>query len=363
MNILEICSGTYVNGAIVHCLLLSRELARRGHRVTVVCRGESWLARQLAADVVEPVWSSLRRWPSDELRRIADVARTRQIEVIHTHLSSGHYFGILLHFLTGIPCVATAQSRHFQLHWMFNDYVVAVSEATRRYQHWCNFVSPVRLETIHNFIDLRGAAAVPADARSRLRASLAVDDSSELIGAVGDVVRRKGLIYLVGALPQILRAVPDAWLVVVGPQKPGGYADQVKMEADRLGVASRILWTGRRDNVYEILAALDLTVLASLEESLPLAVLEAMAAGLPVVATRVGGIPECVKDGETGILVPPANSQALAAAITRLLQDPAQRRQFGAAGRRYVHEHFSPESQIVRIEEVFARVIRQRKAA
>ena len=153
MKIMEIVSGTRVNGAILHCLLLSRELVRRGHQVTLVCRPGSWISRQMVDGPIDAFRSDLHRWPPDELRRIAGVIRQRQIDVIHTHTSRANFFGILLRWMTGVPSVATAHSRHVQLHWMFNDRVIAVSEADRRYQRTHNLVRGSRIETIHNFID------------------------------------------------------------------------------------------------------------------------------------------------------------------------------------------------------------------
>ena len=122
-------------------------------------------------------------------------------------------------------------------------------------------------------------------------------------------------------------------------------------------------WTGQRPDVHAIMAALDLYALPSLEESFPLSILEAMAAGLPVVATTVGGVPECVADGETGLLVPPADSDRLADAIIQLATDPLRRTEMGRAGRRRVLERFSAESQTRCIEEVFAGAAQRRRSA
>jgi glycosyltransferase involved in cell wall biosynthesis len=363
MNIMEIVSGTPVNGAILHSLLLTRQLICRGNRVTMVCRPGAWIGQQLLAEGVEVIWSDLHRWPTDELRRVAAIVRERQIDVIHTHMSRAHFFGVLLRWFTRVPCVATAHSRHFQLHWMLNDWVIAVCDATRNYHRRYNLVRANRIETIHNFIDHGRMDEVPHDARPRLRASFGVEPSWPLLGAIGDVVPRKGLIHLVTAMPEVLAAVPDARLLVVGDPADTEYVAQAKAIAEQSGIASRVLWAGRRDDVAEILTALDLFVLPSLEESFPLAILEAMAAGLPVVATTVGGIPECVEPGVTGTLVPPTDSHALAEAIVRLLRQPGLRQQFGEAARRRVRTNFSAESQTPRIEAVFSRVRNQRQAA
>ena len=133
----------------------------------------------------------------------------------------------------------------------------------------------------------------------------------------------------------------------------------LREEAERLGVAQRILWTGSRNDVPQLMAALDVCVVASLKETLSQVVLEAMAAGVAVVATAVGGIPECVVSGETGLLVPPRDSDALARALIDLLGDSARRRAFGEAGRRRVCEHFSAEKYLSSFEAAVQRLTRQ----
>jgi glycosyltransferase involved in cell wall biosynthesis len=167
----------------------------------------------------------------------------------------------------------------------------------------------------------------------------------------------------VAAMRRILDCLPAARLAVVGDLRDVDYLRQVRSDAERLGVASQILWLGHRDDVRELMPALDVYLQPSLAEPLGLAILEAMAVELPVVASDVGGIPEVVVRGETGILVPPADSAALAGAVIALMQDPAARRAMGLAGRQRVLREFSPENQVARIESVLARVARRRQAA
>jgi glycosyltransferase involved in cell wall biosynthesis len=184
-----------------------------------------------------------------------------------------------------------------------------------------------------------------------------------LIGVIGDVIPRKGAHYLVAALPRIIAAAPDTRLVLVGSLGPDDYVQGIRATARRMAVAPRVIMTGHRDDVDQVMAALDVCVLPSVDEPLGMSVLEAMAAGVPVVASDVGGLPECLGHGRTGILVPPADSNALAEAIIRLLGNPQQRRELGEDGRKWVHERFSAESQTPRIEAVFRRVTRCRRAA
>jgi glycosyltransferase involved in cell wall biosynthesis len=364
VRILEITSAPEVNGAVIHCLRLSRELARRGHEVFVACRPGAWIERQLAGGPIEVIRSDLHRWPLDELSRMASIVRKKNVEIIHTHMSRAHFFGVLLRWFAGVPCVATAHNRLLQLHWMFNDHVIAVSEATRRFQHRVNLVRNSRLTTIPNFIDDRSVPSLTPARRAAVRAQIGADEASLLLGVVGAIIPRKGQIYLVRALPKILAACPKARLVLVGTTEfTSDYVSQVRDEADRLGVASHIVWTGHRDDAAEIMSALDLFVLPSLEESLPLTILEAMATGLPIVATAVSGVPEVVRPNETGILVPPRDCNALADAILALLADPERRRQFGQAGQRLVKTHHSIGTQVTAIEQVLAAVAGHRRAA
>lgn len=367
MNILEIVSAKDVNGAVIHCLALCRALAARGHDVTLLCRPGAWVAEQIApGDNVRVLLSSLDRWPLSELRRIARIARHElRIDVIHTHMTRAHHFGVFLRRLSGIPVVATAHSQRVQPQWLFNDKIISVSEATRRWHRTHNLVPSGRIETVHGFVDYERFAAPVTEAAAQVRASLNVAPGAPLVGLIGDVVPRKGQMVLVRALPKVLAAVPNVQAVIVGPPKgSSGYEAQARAEAGRLGVEGALIWAGYRSDVREIMAALDVYVLASFSEMFPVSLLEAMAAGLPVVATRQGGVPECVVDGESGLLVLPGDAGALADAVVRVLQMPLVERQaMGERARETVRTRFTLESQVPKIEAVLARVATGRTKA
>ena len=213
------------------------------------------------------------------------------------------------------------------------------------------------------FIDRRQLAAATPEARSHGRGRLGLDESTPLLGIVGTVGRRKGMLHAVQAMPRILSAHPKTRLAVVGSLSHSEYVDQVRALARQLRVDSHVLWLGQRDDVHELMPAMDVYLQPSLDEPLGLSILEAMASGLPVVATRVGGIPEVIVPGETGLLVPPANGDALADATIALLDDPTRRQQYGAAGRARVLAQFAPDALVPRIEAVFQRVVHPRRAA
>jgi glycosyltransferase involved in cell wall biosynthesis len=166
---------------------------------------------------------------------------------------------------------------------------------------------------------------------------------------VGRLCAVKGQRDAIAALPLLGRA--DVTLLLAGEDIEGGgaYLDALERQASQLGVRDRVRFLGRRDDVPALLAAADALVLPSWQEGLPLVVLEAMAAGVPVVATSVGGTPEAVVDGETGLLVPPRDVPALTAAIDTLLDDPERARRLGEAGRRRVRERFDAAESTRRI--------------
>jgi len=297
----------------------------------------------------------------DQLIRIGRLSQREHVDVIHTHLSRANFFGQTLSWLSGIPCVATAHNHCIQLNWMFHDRVIAPSKATGRFQRIYNFVRASRLEIVHNFVDHRCFPDNPGKARPDIRAALGIDGECLVIGIVGDIVPGKGLIYLISSLTKIKSVIPSVRLLVVG-DGPSEYMRKAKSKADRLGVSSSILWAGHRTDIPEILSALDLFVLPSLDESLSIAVIEAMAAGLSVVATSVGGLPEVVVPYKTGFLVPPANHVALSAAIITMLKDKNLRRRFGESGRKRVLKSFSIETQLPKIESCLYRVSKHRKS-
>jgi glycosyltransferase involved in cell wall biosynthesis len=160
----------------------------------------------------------------------------------------------------------------------------------------------------------------------------------------------KGHRHLIAAMPAILDESPDAWLAIVGE---GTEADALRAQAASLGIAGRVVFTGRRDDVTAITADLTIALLPSLREAQGISILEAMALRRPVVAAAVGGIPEVITDGLDGLLVPPAESAALAAAVVRLIRDRGLRERIGEAGYRTVADRFSIDAQVRRVEEVY----------
>jgi len=196
-----------------------------------------------------------------------------------------------------------------------------------------------------------------------LREEYGMEPHSQIVGVVGRLELEKGHPTLLEAWPHVLRACPDAYLMVVGE---GSRYDALQEIARELEIAHRVVFTGRRDDIPAVTAAFDVAVLPSHREAQGLTILEAMALSRPVVASNVGGIPEMIQDGVTGLLVPPQDPPALATAIVRLLSDHQLADVLGRAGHDLVHDRFCVEIMVNAVEDLYdegARALRPREVA
>jgi len=241
------------------------------------------------------------------------------------------------------------------------DRLIAVSKAIERKIDAEGRNVGVPISLIYNGVDLDRYA--PQEPCSTLRDEYGMEPGSQTVGVVARLEAEKGHPTLFEAWPQVLRAVPDAYLLVVGE---GSQREVLERQARDLRIAHRVVFTGRRDDVPAVTAALDVAVLPSYREAQGLSVLEAMALSRPVVASRVGGIPEMIDDGISGLLVPPHDASALAAAITRLLVDHSYADLIAQRGHDTVHERFCVEIMVQSIEAIYeegARAVRPAEVA
>jgi glycosyltransferase involved in cell wall biosynthesis len=199
------------------------------------------------------------------------------------------------------------------------------------------------------------ARFAPGAHREAVRKEIGVDRHAPLVGVVGRLETQKGHVYLLDAWPEVMRARPDARLLLVGD---GSLRQALMAQAARLGVLDSVLFTGFRSDVPRILDALDVLALPSLHEGMPLTVIEAAAAACPVVATAVDGTPEVVRDGETGHLVPPADPAALSRALLDVLRDPDAAARMGREACRWARERFDVNAHVEATARVYREVAR-----
>jgi glycosyltransferase involved in cell wall biosynthesis len=194
------------------------------------------------------------------------------------------------------------------------------------------------------------SVADPAEARRRL----GLPNASPLLLSIGRLAPQKGHKYLIGALPQVLREFPETKLAIVGE---GWLRDSLETQARALGVEEQVVFLGKRTDVPDLFAACDAFVFPSLFEGLGVSLLEACYAGCACISTTAGPIPEIIEDGSNGILVPPADSDALGRAVLRLARDPGLARQLGTKARARARLQFMLPDKVSELQSIYSRIL------
>jgi glycosyltransferase involved in cell wall biosynthesis len=305
--------------------------------------------------------------------RFARHLSRRAIQIVHAYNFYGNVFAIPPARLAGTP-VVIASIRDLGL------YLTPLQKRVQR--HICRFADRILVNTdavkdwlvkdgydgekitvIENGVDLsRFNQHIDC---ARVRRELGIPPDAPLVVVVSRLNRQKGLEQFLEAAAIVHRQLPRAQFLLVGEASPFArtYQDELKELARRLQIAPRVLFTGLRRDVPALLACADVAVMPSLNEALSNSLLESMAAGAPVVATRVGGTPEVVIDGETGLLVPPADAVSLASSIAHLLATPALAQRLGQAARRLITERFSIERMASRTEQLYRDLLARKLRA
>jgi glycosyltransferase involved in cell wall biosynthesis len=237
----------------------------------------------------------------------------------------------------------------------FTDLSLAVSQGVKDYLVTETGLAPAKIRVVPNGVDV--AALDAARPGPEVRRELGLPEGVPVIGLVGRLDHwGKGHKELFQAMVSLKARHPMCALIVGGGRRQA----EMRQLAESLGLGESVHFLGQRQDVPDLLRAMDIFVLPSYSEGVSLALLEAMAAGLPVIATAVGGLPEVVTDGETGWLIPPRDPAALAGALTRLLADPALARQLGAKAREQVREHYSLDRLGREINEIYGELVQQK---
>ena len=347
LRIAQMVESDGPGGAETMILQLSLELRRRGHTVELVGppHGTGWLAAQLERRGMVLHTFTLRR-PLDPgcYRGLKDLMQRLEIQVVHSHDFTMAVYGAaaarslgrrhVITFHGGLDMLARLR-RRIAIRWAMraSAATVAVSGATRRIYSARLGISPDRFRVIPNGISVSSGDPAP------VRAELGLRDGEPLVLAVGNVMSVKGHPVLVQAMAQFIGAEVPWRLVIAGDERDA--APPIRALLAGTPVEDRVRLLGLRDDVPNLLAAADIFAMPSLSEGLPLALLEAMFAGRAIVASAVGGIPEVITDGREGLLVPPNDPGALAAALRRLLDDRALRIRLGRAAQVRAAEQFT----------------------
>ena len=348
MNILYVESSRSWGGQEYRTCLEINWLNAHGHQAWLICNPDSQVYSKAAELGTRLVTMALRSRldPLCSLR-LWKFCRKNKIDLLKTYSSKDHWICLPL-FLFGIPlsrarCITDpigSRSRAFVFKHGCSQIVADASVIKRQLveQHG---VDPAKIEVIGSAVDLEKFK--PPRDRTKFRREIGINDNTPLIGNVGMIRPDKGQLELVKSAPLVLEKHPDARFVIVG-QGTGilKRGINVRNAIDRAGLADKIIMAGYRWNTPDVYAACDMIVIASLRtEASPIVLREAFASGRPVIATKVGDIPEIVRHRENGLLIEPGSSQALASAILEFISDPELAAHCAANGFRYATENFS----------------------
>ena len=348
MNILYVESSRSWGGQEYRTCLEINWLNAHGHQAWLVCNPDSQVhskASELATRVVTMPLRS-RVDPLCTLR-LWKFCRQNKIDLLKTYSSKDHWICLPL-FVCGFPlsrarCITDpigSASRAFVFKHGCSQ-IVADASVIKRQLVKQNGIDPAKIEVIGSAVDL--VKFKPPRNRTKFRREIGVGDDISLIGNVGMIRPDKGQLQLVKAAPLVFEKHPGARFVIVG-QGTGilKRGINVRNAIDQAGLADKIIMTGYRWDTPNVYAACDMIVIASLHtEASPIVLREAFASGRPVIATKVGDIPEIVRHRENGLLIEPGDTQALAAAIMEFISDPELAARCALNGFSYATEHFS----------------------
>ena len=371
MRVCHVAMGDLWAGAEVQLLSLMRYLARLpGFECSVILFNEGRLAEELRKLPVSlTVISEQTFSPMGIAYRLAKALLKIRPDVVHTHTYKDSFIGTLVARSLGIPyvvrivhglpepfmglrnakMVAYTAADRLMTGW-FVDRVVAVSSDIEKVL--IGMYGSNRVSCIHNGIDLEAVRVTTS--REAFRRKWQIPEDAVVIGTVGRLVPVKGHAILLEATRILQASIGNVALVLVGD---GPLRKDLEANAKRLGLEKSVIFAGQQDQSYDFMNMMDVFVLPSLHEGIPMVVLEALALQRPVVATRVGGIPEVIEHGQTGFLAEPSDASSLARLLQRLVEDLPMAVSIGKAGRTRVEEKFTARTMAGKTAELYEQVL------
>ncbi len=300
-----------------------------------------------------------------ELWKFIRYLKLNRIQIVHSYGFYSNVFAVPAAFLGGVPVIIASirdigdpltpwQRRVQKFICGFADHILANSNAVRDWLLSAGYRKD-KIGVIRNGIII--PARTPAVPRGHFRQEFGLPENARLVVVVSRLNPLKGIEYFLDAAALLPAGFEDVYFAIVGGSIDATYTAALEVQAARLGLGHRVLFTGFRLDIASILADSAISVLPSLSEGLSNVLLESMAAGIPVVATNVGGNPEVVEHGVGGLLVPPRNPAALAAAMRTLLSDPDLAARYGAAGRQRVEALFSLTRMVQDTQRLYVELL------
>ena len=362
IRLMQVTHDLAIGGLQQVVLSLCRNINREKFHVSVLClRAIGPLAPEIEKLGIKIIALPQRPGKTDyfSFLKVARIFRQENVQVIHTHNTQPLLDGVMGALLSGVTRVVHTdharqfpdKNRYMFMEWLMSHFVykmVGVSKQTQQNLHKYEKIPSRKLMSIENGIDIQ-RFQIEIDVTLKKK-ELALPDKGQVIGVISRLEKVKGITYLLQAMPQIIERIPDITLLIVGD---GSEMKQLKTQSKQIRIQDHVVFAGSRHDIPEILQVLDLFLLPSLSEGLPLGLLEAMAAGCPVLASKVGGIPSVIENGKNGLLISPGDPEAIRKGILRLLFDEQQRNRFSDTAFQIIAERFSAEQMSRNYEKLY----------
>jgi glycosyltransferase involved in cell wall biosynthesis len=383
IKVLRIIARLNIGGPAIHTILLTTGLNNERFESMLVTgvegKYEGNMLDLAAAKGVKPVIVPQLRRNIDPigglitLFKLYRLMRREKPHIVHTHTATAGLLGRLAAKLAGVPVILHTFHGHVLrgyfgplrskvLVWMerclarLSDRIVTVSEGQRWELAGYGIAPLEKITVVPLGFELEDLLTCESH-HGELRRELGFAKDNKLIGIVARLVPIKNHRLFLQAAQVVAEAVPQARFLVVGD---GELREELEAYARDLGLNGRVLFTGWRRDLPRLYADLDVVALTSINEGTPVSLIEAMAAGVPVVATAVGGVPDVVVEGETGYLVEGGDVKRLAGAIVELLRNPKEAREMGQKGREVAYPKFAAQTLIANVEGLYAELLRQK---
>ncbi len=357
--ILQVITPARYSGAERMVTYLSSGLRARGHRVIVAAKPNQILQRELTRRGVEMCPLGI----SGKVNllapgRIARLARQMNADIIHTHLSTASLWGTLAGRLLGVPTLAHVHALNTKYFYLLADVVVTPSQGVRDHLI-AQGMSGDRVQVVYNGIP--ASRFVDLTPSRQIYQELDLSPDQPIVAVAAHLSAKKGHRYLLEAVERLGNRYPRLACLVIGE---GPLRARLEKLTARLHISDHVRFLGYRDDAVALMQVCDVIVLPSIaKEGLGLCLIEAAFLGKPTVGSRAPGITEAIVDGQTGLLVPPGDSPAMAGALDELLSSPELRATLGAAGKTRAQQMFTMDVHTQAIERLYRQVIAQHQEA
>lgn len=375
MNVLYLTNHLNIGGITSYVLSLATGFKKRGHNVYIASSGGELISRFIAEGIVYiriPTKTKQEFSPTVliSLFKLLKYINEKEIHIVHSNTRVTQVLGCFIQRFSGIPHISTCHgffkarfSRKIFPCW--GKKVIAISEAVKEHLVLDFGLRHQDIRVIYNGIDIDKFKILPPKrdpAKGGENAKIKIEakdkfglGESPVVGIVARLSDVKGHIYLIQAMKNVLEKIPDVELLIVGE---GRMKEDLINLTGHLGIEKNVFFVPSVMDTSDALSAMDLFVLPSLQEGLGLSIMEAMAAGLAVVGSDIGGLKSLIRHGHNGLLVKPADVEGLSCAILELLKDPQKRTILGSNARDFIKQNFSQNKMVTQTERVYLECLR-----